>query len=140
MRFIGIAPLLIAMSTGAVADNACYERIYDAAHLQKHKLQEVSKMRLDLQKIGDRVSGQIRAAFRELPDYLSSDVTCTAKQNSTSCEVDQNGGSFDFVPTAKGIKLTNTSQIRFGGVDDGVVVGREVEHRVFALVKTTCIN
>lgn len=140
MRLVSIATLLIAMSTGAVAEKLCYERNYDATHMQKHKLQEVSKIRLDVQKRGDSFSGQISAAFRELPDYVTSNVMCTAKQKTTSCQVDDNGGSFDFVPTAKGIKLTNTSQIRFGGIDDGVVIGREVEHRVFALVKTACNN
>ncbi len=138
MKLISIVPLLIVLSTGAVADTICYERIYDAAHMQKHKLQEVLKIRLKLDQNGGEPSGVVEAGFRELPSYLTSQVTCAVKQKTTSCRVDQNGGSFDVVATARGIKLTNTSQMRFGGLDDGVVIGREIEHRVFALIKVAC--
>jgi hypothetical protein len=140
MRILSTAMVFIMTIGAAAAETVCYERLYDAAHMQKHKLQEVTKIRLKLEDNGEEFSGDIQAGFRELPDYLTSDVTCTEKQKTTSCQVDQNGGSFDFVPTAKGIRLTNTSQIRFGGIDDGVVIGREEEHRVFALVKTACNN
>jgi hypothetical protein len=132
--------IVILMTSAASAETACYERTYDAAHMQKHKLQEVTKIRLKLENVGEEFIGDIQAGFRELPTFLSSKVNCAVKQKTTSCRVEQDGGSFDFVPTAKGIRLTNTSQIRFGGVEDGVVIGREVEHRVFALVKTKCSN
>jgi hypothetical protein len=130
--------IVILMTSAASAETVCYERTYDAAHMQKHKLQEVTKMRLKFENGGEEFTGDIQAGFRELPTFLSSKVTCAVKQKTTTCRVEQDGGSFDFVPTAKGIRLTNTSQIRFGGVEDGVVIGREVEHRVFALVKTKC--
>lgn len=130
--------IVILMTSAASAETVCYERTYDAAHMQKHKLQEVTKIRLKLENGGEEFTGDIQAGFRELPTFLSSKVTCTVKQKTTSCKVEQDGGSFDFIPTAKGIRLTNTSQIRFGGVEDGVVIGREVEHRFFALVKTKC--
>lgn len=138
MRFLGVVTAVILMTGAAGAETACYERFYDAAHMKTHKLQEITKLRLKLEQGSGEAFGQIEAAFRELPSYLTSKVTCAKNQKNTACRVDRNGGSFDLVPTIKGIRLTNTSQIRFGGVDDGVVIGREVEHRVFALVKTTC--
>jgi hypothetical protein len=138
MRILSMVTAVVLTTGAAVAETVCYERSYNAAHMQKHKLQEITKIRLKLE-LGDEESfGDIRAGFRELTSFLHSKVTCTKKQKTTSCRIEQDGGSFDLVPTAKGVRLTNTSQIRFGGVEDGVVIGREVEHRVFALVKTAC--
>lgn len=140
MRILSAVPVVVLMTIAANAETTCYGRTYDAAHLQKHKLQEVTKIRLKLEGDGAAFSGDIEAGFRELPTFLASKVTCAAQQKVTSCRVEQNGGTFDFISTAKGIRLTNTSQIRFGSVEDGVIIGREVEHRVFALVKTKCSN
>ena len=140
MRILSSLMFFACMTSLTMAESACYERLYDAAHMQKHKLQEVTKIKLDLIEDGDAVSGVIKASFRELQEFLSSDVTCSVKQKTTSCQVGKNGGSFGFVQTVNGIKLTNTSGIRFGGEDDGVAIRSEAEHKVFFLFKTSCKN
>jgi hypothetical protein len=128
---------LILLSTAAVAqEQQCYERRYDDAHMQKHKLQEVTRLKLELSS-GD-LTGVIAASFRELPDYLGSAVTCTLKGSVHVCRVDNGGGLFEFSSNAKGIRLVNREGIRFGGVDDGVSIGREPEHKLFLLFATPC--
>jgi hypothetical protein len=127
--------VLVFPSAGYAAEAACYERIYDAGHMQKHALQEVTKMKLLLQ---EDVTGEISAGFKEIPDYLTSEVACRINGKTTACEVGENGGAFTFVPTIKGIKITNKTKIRFGGENDGVAIGNEAEHREFFLFKIAC--
>jgi hypothetical protein len=139
MKSFGLAMMFTVLPGISLAgETTCYKRVYDSAHMQKHKLQEVSKIQLKMEQNGAESAGNIKAAFKELPNFLSSKVTCIIKQKVTACEVENNGGSFTFVATVKGIKLTNTSKIRFGGEDDGVTVGREAEHREFFMFKTVC--
>lgn len=138
MRILNSLVFFICMTSFSMAESACYERVYDAAHMQKHKLQEVTKIQLDLVQENDAATGLIKASFRELPELLTGEVTCAVKQKTTNCEVEKDGGAFGFVQTIKGIKLTNTGGIRFGGEDEGVAIRSEAEHRVFFLFKTTC--
>lgn len=139
MKAFALAMMFMVLPGVSLAGEAtCYERQYDSAHMQKHKLQEVTKIRLKVEQDGAGATGQIAAAFKELPDYLNSGVRCVIKQKTTACDIENGGGSFSFVATVKGIKLTNSSGVRFGSEDGGVSIGREAEHREFFLFKTTC--
>ncbi len=120
------------------ADAVCYERIYDTLHMKKHILQEVTKIRLLLDD-DNELSGKIEAAFREGNAFHASSVDCVVKGNTTTCEILDGGGRFDFTKTDKGIRLVNTSSMRFGDDEGGISIGREAEHRVFLLF-TTSIN
>jgi hypothetical protein len=110
----------------------CYERSYDQAHLKKHALQEITKMRLILDG-GQKLTGRIEAAFRESSSYRGSRVECRVETRATRCEILADGGGFEFTATSKGIRLVNTSTMRFGDEDDGISIGSEAEHRVFLL-------
>jgi hypothetical protein len=137
-----LGSMLIALGThqsAKAADDLCFERVYDQAHLRKHKLQEVTRLRLHLDA-GAVTTGKIAAAFRESPDYRSSNVECVAKDKATRCDILADGGDFSFTITPKGIRLLNTSLMRFGDEEDGVSIGREIEHRVFLLFKVGSEN
>jgi hypothetical protein len=115
------------------AETTCYERVYDKAHMQKHRLQEIVKMRLSLS--GEKpMSGQIAAGFRESPNYRSSDFKCKVGEILTTCNILAEGGNFSFTKTPKGIRLLNTSLMRFGDADNGISIASEKEHRVFLLL------
>jgi hypothetical protein len=125
-----------ATQTVFAANDTCYERVYDQAHLQKHELQEVTKIRLTM-KQGDTISGVIAAAFRESPKYQSSEFECASKDKAVNCEVLADGGEFSFTQTTKGIRLVNMSMVRFGDEEDGVSIGGEAEHRIFLLFQVS---
>jgi hypothetical protein len=131
-----LAVAMISICTKyASAEPVCYERNYNATHMQKHAKQEITKIRLVLDG-GDVLQGQVHAAFRESENYSGGNVECRAKGKVTSCEILADGGEFEFTPTEKGIRLVNTSTMRFGDEEDGIGIGREPEHRVFLLFKT----
>jgi hypothetical protein len=141
MKILFAAFGVVILSSAASAQDAlCFERRYDDAHMQKHKLQEVTKIKLQVAAVGAATTGTISAGFRELPGYLSSDVSCDMNGNTHVCDVTGDGGAFDFILNDKGIRLTNRKSIRFGGAEDGVTIGTEAEHKLFLLFKTACSN
>jgi hypothetical protein len=128
-----------AGGTAAAPDYAgCYEREYDAAHLEKHKLQEITRMRLFLNQSGDDFEGSIAAAFRALPEYQSSPVRCAAKGDKLDCLILEDGGNFTVAVAKTGVLITNTSQMRFGPEETGISFQREAEHLKFLLRPAAC--
>ncbi len=140
--FVLLLTAMLPLQAHAQATD-CYERVYDTAHLKKHTLQEITKMRLRLRSsqggTGQSVlAGDIAAAFRESPAYLSSNVECVADGEDMTCEILAEGGGFRFSKSVKGLRLVNTSMMRFGDEESGISIGRESEHRTFILPPSPC--
>ncbi len=135
MRTLSAALVLVtALATPARADiKGCYERVYSAAHLHKHRGQKVTMMRLQIGLTKDIDSAQadkLWATFRNGRSLATWPLECS---DNHRCFVEGDGGSFHIDETADGVKISNEGYIRFGDDEDYIEVPDDTEHRVFLL-------
>lgn len=135
MKGLILSLLIIAgLASPALAEiKGCYERVYDAAHLKRHRGQVVTMMRLQMGLSTDIESDRadsLWAKFRNGRVMATQPLECSANQR---CFVEEDGGSFHVDETADGVKITNEGYIRFGDEDDYREVAEDAEHRVFLL-------
>ena len=141
------AMLFTPMPTAHAAFKGCYERVYDAKYLRRHKKQQIVKIRLQI-GVGQGADGpfeyldRLDAVFRKTKRYQGNLVECQPAGDDLSCGVESGGGGF--VITDRGrdkgkqaIRITNKTYLRFDNEDDKLSVAAKGEHREFRLYKVS---
>jgi hypothetical protein len=100
------------------ADATCMARSYDAAHMQAHPKQKVTGIAFTYAKPapGDEEPGAITAALvvtlKGSKTKLYGAAYCKAgKGSDVACIIDEDGGNFKLVETAKGPLLENADRM-----------------------------
>jgi hypothetical protein len=159
-----LAPLALARAEPAPADQpgaaekllppepgrkACYQRIYDAAHLRDHPLQKVTELKFFLRVIGydrqgnydfknpDHIAYNFALALKRRNDArpLSTSGDCLGEQCVVDC--DGGGATIEKAPTGGAIYLRLLERgISFGGDCDakaGLFVRPGADDKAFLL-------
>lgn len=144
----GLAITVLVMAAPAQAEfKGCYERVYDARYLKKNKKQKVVRMRFQVGVGGGEdgppeLADRIEATLRGKSVYRGSAVACTPDGRELVCDILADGGSFRVTDRGKNsLRVTNTSQLRFGNEEDGDSVKADKSNREFRLyrvVKGAC--
>ena len=136
--------LIFCICTGAPTTEAkilgCYERTYDKVHLKKHPKQRIKFISLQygLQKDlngPENLLDQITAKVTGINGTTQNLIVCKLIGSVLDCGIEADGGLFTATETAKGIKITNASEMTFGDDEVGVSLKAEGEHQVFLLNK-----
>ena len=142
-RLVMFAVFIAAATVAATAANfkGCYERIYEKSYLKKHRKQDVIKMRFQI-GVGKGTDGpfelldRIDAAFRKKPIYRGNLAGCTDVNDGLECGIESDGGTFTVIDRGdNSIRITNTSDMRFGNEEDGITIKPKGEHREFRLYR-----
>ena len=143
-RVTMLAVLIGAASAAEAASfKGCYERVYDSRYLKKHRKQDVVKMRFQI-GVGKGTDGpfelldRIDAGFRKKSLYRGNLVGCTDVNDGLECGIEADGGTFTVIDRGdNSIRITNTSEMRFGDEEDGTTIKAKGDHREFRLYRVS---
>lgn len=148
-----IALVTFASGTAVPAMSAemikgCFERVYDKGHMAKHNGQVARAMQLQIGISAAMPAGQAgeddedRLAIRSegKNELFFSGTLCRGNADEASCQNASNAERFSVVKTRNGVKLTFETPITFlieGTFDSTIILPRDAENQVYALVKVS---
>jgi hypothetical protein len=119
-----------------LATEACFGRVYDAAHLASHPKQRVASFHLAREFKGDpnaeaepspeqemkdvdgeygRVLVNAYVRFRDRKGIYANGLSCGKSDGKVSCSIDCDGGSFDLKASGQSLLLENHGFVVVGG-------------------------
>lgn len=142
-----VSVALLFPMTAQAEIKGCYERVYEKAYLKKNRKQDVIKMRLQI-GVGQGTDGafelldRVDAGFRKKPIYRGGLISCKTEGDELACNIEADGGGFMVTDRGENsVRITNTSEMRFGDDEDGIVVkgkGQNREFRLFRVSEGSC--
>lgn len=143
-----VTGLGIALAEPASAGfKGCYERVYDAKYLRRHKGQHVIRIRLQIGvsqgddgpfEFLDRIDAVLRKARR----YDGNLISCEPMGEELSCGIEADGGTFTVTDRGldrgrQAIRISNDGYMNFGGDDASKTVESDNENREFRLYRVS---
>jgi hypothetical protein len=135
------ASLAVLAQPSLATVKGCYDRVYDAAHLARHKAQRVTAIRLQYgfetgADTPDAAINRLWVKFRSVKPAHEAVVVCEERAPPWECGIEGDGGRFILEETGDGVKITNRDYMRVndpGGSEEGIEIPADAEHRVFLL-------
>jgi hypothetical protein len=145
-----IAGLLVFALTqpASAAIKGCFTRTYDAAHLAKHKGQDVTFMALQVgfKANGEEYENLFQLRVRGSYTLLLNGFVCVEQADKTHCKIIDSGHDYklggSFVLTVKGDSVLLSPEGDLNLVEEGVFsprlfpVANNPEHKTFKLNRT----
>jgi hypothetical protein len=145
MLRLTILALLLIVQPAHAAIKGCFTRTYDAAHLAKHKGQDVTFMALQVgfEPNGEEYENLFQVRLRGSYTLLLNGFVCVERAQKTLCKIMDSGNDNklggSFVITSKGDSVLISPESDLNLVEEGefkprlLTVTKNPEHKTFKL-------
>jgi hypothetical protein len=129
----------------------CFERVYDAQHIAKHRGQIVQAIQLQIgmtsgkseADLSENELDSLAVRFLKNTKLYYSGAVCSGNQDEASCSDNATATRFSVQRTGKGVKITFNTPVHVvaeGEPDITKTIPRDTENSIYALVKVSDSN